>query len=51
MQLMDAIRFIQQYDSINGNYTKERHLLLDCLTIDDILADIERRQQNLKDSQ
>ncbi|MGV2388072.1 MAG UNVERIFIED_CONTAM: hypothetical protein LVR29_06285 [Microcystis novacekii LVE1205-3] len=25
----DAIRFIQQYDSGSGDYTKERHLLLD----------------------
>ncbi|WP_287658484.1 MULTISPECIES: hypothetical protein [unclassified Microcystis] len=48
---MDAIRFIQQYDSGSGDYTKERHLLLDHLTIDDILADIERRQKNPKDSQ
>lgn len=49
--IVDAIRFIQQYDSGSGDYTKEHHLLLDHLTIDDILADIERRQKNPKDSQ
>ena len=49
--IVDAIRFIQQYDSGSGDYTKQRHLLLDRLTVDDILADIERRQQNPKDSQ
>ena len=49
--IVDAIRFIHQYDSGSGDYTKERHQWLDQLTMDDILTDIEQRQQNPKDSQ
>ncbi|WP_426559813.1 hypothetical protein [Dapis sp. BLCC M172] len=36
--IVDAIRFIHQYDSGSGNYTEERHQLLDTLTIDEILT-------------
>jgi len=42
--IVDAIRFIQQYDSGSGDYTQERHQWLDQLTMDDILHDIETRQ-------
>ncbi|MDY6803301.1 MAG: hypothetical protein SXA11_05775 [Cyanobacteriota bacterium] len=40
----NAIRFIRQFDSGSGDYTKERDSLLDSLTMDDILADIKKRQ-------
>jgi hypothetical protein len=31
------MRFIHQYDSGSGDYTKERHRWLDQLTIDDFI--------------
>jgi len=37
----DALRFIQQYDPGEGDYTVERHKWLDHLTLDDILRGIE----------
>ena len=43
---VDAIRFIRQFDSGSGDYTQERHQWLDKLTMDEIIADIEQRQQN-----
>jgi hypothetical protein len=36
------IRFLQQFDQGEGDYTAERHRWLDGLTMDDILADIEK---------
>lgn len=33
--IVDAMRFIHQYDSGSGDYTKECHQWLDQLTIDD----------------
>ncbi|ELR99613.1 hypothetical protein [Gloeocapsa sp. PCC 73106] len=43
---VDAVRFIRQFDSGSGDYTQERHQWLDSLTMDDILADIKKRQNN-----
>ena len=43
---VDAIRFIRQFDSGSGDYTQERHQWLDKLTMEEIIADIEQRQQN-----
>lgn len=40
----DAIWFIQQVDNGSGDYTKERHQWLDQLTLDDIWADMQKRQ-------
>lgn len=40
----DAIRFIRQFDTGSGNYTKEHHEWLDKLTLEDIWADIQQRQ-------
>jgi hypothetical protein len=45
--IVDAIRFIHQYDSGSGDYTEERHQWLDKLTMEEILADLEKRQQTL----
>lgn len=43
--IVDAIRFIRQYDSGSGDYTKERHQWLDSLTMEEVLADIEQREK------
>ena len=43
---VDAIRFIRQFDSGSGDYTKERHQWLDKLNMDEIIADIKQHQQN-----
>lgn len=40
----NAIRFIRQYANGSGDYTKERHQWLDKLTLEDIWADIQQRQ-------
>jgi hypothetical protein len=38
--------FIRQYDSGSGDYTQELHQWLESLTMDDILFDIKKRQNN-----
>jgi hypothetical protein len=43
----DAIRFIRQFDNGSGNYTEERHQWLDKLTLEDIWADIQQRQNQV----
>ena len=43
---VDAIRFIHQFNDGSGDYTQERHQWLDPLTMDEILADIEQRQED-----
>lgn len=43
---VDAIRFIRQFNDGSGDYTQERHQWLDPLTMDEILADIEQRQED-----
>ena len=42
---VDAVRFIHQFDNGSGDYTKGRCQWLDRLSREDILADIDRRQQ------
>jgi hypothetical protein len=42
---VDAVRFIHQFDNGNGDYTKERHQWLDKLSRDEIMRDIQQRQQ------
>ena len=37
------IRFIQQFDSGRGDYTKERHAILDSYTIEDIVGEIKKK--------
>jgi hypothetical protein len=37
-----AMRFMMQYDPGHGDYSKERHQLFDDLSLDDLLASIER---------
>ena len=42
----DAVSFIRQFDKRIGNYTEERHQWLDKLSLGDILANIQQRQEN-----
>ncbi|BAZ80354.1 MAG: hypothetical protein ACKO9I_17115 [Sphaerospermopsis kisseleviana] len=44
---VDAIRFIRQFDNGSGDYTEERHQWLDQVTMDEILADIKKHQENI----
>lgn len=39
------IRFLQLYGVGTGDYTKDRHLWLDGLSLDDIMAGIEERRR------
>jgi hypothetical protein len=39
------MRFIHQYDSGSGDYTKERHQWLDQLTIDDFPNYVRQKRQ------
>jgi hypothetical protein len=38
------IRFLQQFESGSGDYTEERHLWQDKLTVEDVLAHIEKQE-------
>ena len=44
---VDAIRFIRQFDNGSGDYTEERHQWLDQVTMDEILADINKHQETI----
>lgn len=37
------IRFIQQFDSGRGDYTRERHAILDHYSIDDIISELNKK--------
>lgn len=39
------LRFLQQFEPGQGDYTEERHKWLDDLTLEDIRRSIERRRQ------
>ncbi|MBI4579941.1 MAG: hypothetical protein HY718_09585 [Planctomycetes bacterium] len=41
----DTIRFLQQYDAGRGDYTRDRHIWLDPVEDEEIIAAIEQRQQ------
>lgn len=41
----DALRFIQQYESGQGDYTAERHEWLDSLTVDELRAEVDRLRE------
>lgn len=41
---VDAVRFIKQFDSGTGNYTRDRHQWLDPLSLDDIWAELKGQQ-------
>ena len=40
------IRFLQQFDSGRGDYTKDRHAILDGYSIDEIVGEINRTKKN-----
>ena len=40
------IRFLQQFDSGNGDYSKERHAWLDDYTIDDVFNEIHSKTKS-----
>ena len=42
---VDAVRFLRQFDNGSGDYTQERHEWLDKLSQDEIIRDIQQRQQ------
>lgn len=39
------IRFIQEYDSGRGDYTRDRHQWLDSLSDEEIIKSVQDRQQ------
>lgn len=39
------IRFLQQFDTGYGDYTKERHQWLDQVTLEEILVDVEQLRE------
>jgi hypothetical protein len=42
------VRFLQQFGSNKGDYTQERDKLLDGITMDDILAQIQENREKRK---
>ncbi|MDY6781860.1 MAG: hypothetical protein SW833_04790 [Cyanobacteriota bacterium] len=38
---VDAVRFIKQFDSGAGNYTRDRHQWLGTLSLEDIWAELQ----------
>lgn len=42
---VDAIRFLQQYDPGQGDYTKERHQWSEQLNLDDFRAYVKRKRE------
>ncbi len=45
--VVNTARFIQQFTTGYGNYTEERDQIIGDLTVDEIVADIERRRQTV----
>jgi hypothetical protein len=41
---VDAVRFIKQFDSGTGNYTRDRARWLDALSLEDIWAELKGQQ-------
>ncbi len=44
--IVNTIRFVNQFTTGYGNYTEEREKLFADLTMDDIVAEIKRKQVN-----
>mgnify|MGYP006909078607 CR=1 FL=1 len=40
------IRFLQQYELGNGDYTKDRHQWLDHLSLEDVIQLVQEEQQD-----
>jgi hypothetical protein len=45
------IRFLQQFDTGHGDYTKERHQWLDKVTLEEILVDVEQLREEESSTQ
>ena len=41
MGVVDTIRFINQFTMGKGNYTEERRMMVDTMTLDEIITGIE----------
>lgn len=41
---LDMVRFLQQFETGSGNYTKERRQWLEKMEIKDIVSEIKRRR-------
>lgn len=46
MGVVDTLRFLGQFHSGDGNYTKERGHWLDDLSLDDIVTGIKAKRRN-----
>lgn len=42
------VRFLQQFDTGSGDYTRERNELLKDATLEEILAEIDKQRQQIK---
>ncbi|MGG6265894.1 hypothetical protein ACQ4M3_18745 [Leptolyngbya sp. AN03gr2] len=43
---VEMVRFLQQFDRGNGNYTCNRHQWLEDLTVADVMQQIRQQRQN-----
>ena len=43
--VVGMVRFIQQFRSGTGDYTKDRHAILDKFTLDDVISAIKKRRK------
>lgn len=49
--VVDTFRFVNQFTTGHGNYTEDRGALFDHLTLDDIVAAIEKNRTSRQDGQ
>lgn len=45
MGVVNTARFLNQFSTGYGNYTKERDQLLGHMTVDDVVAEIKRKRE------
>jgi hypothetical protein len=43
--VVNTIRFVNQFTTVYGDYTKERKILFADMTLDDLLAEMSRTKQ------
>jgi hypothetical protein len=43
---VDTVRFLQQFEKGEGDYTEDHHQWLDGVSMDDLLRDLERLRNN-----
>jgi hypothetical protein len=48
MGVVDALRFLSQFGTGSGDYTKERRLRLDDLSLEQITAEIKAKREQRK---